>query len=212
MNWLPKKVLEVEVLHLAVTPFGSTPHEEQKLTILTKMELLAEGPRGDCRNGIYRPTTVRDREWAKEGTYALNHRQVSITSTGESVNATMKINEGLPSEGHIDTITADDWMSNMHLQGIPNLSALPGSTICFRSKGGNLRTATLFITEVNSPCHIPYARLKARMGGHLLFSVKDFREATKNLRGVVAIVRVPGWIKVGDTAIVIIPERPVWEE
>lgn len=149
------------------------------------------GFEGDRHFGITHPADSRTPYYTR-GTTIFNNRQVTIVSAEEldEIAAGLEIPEILP-----------EWLgANVLIRGIPHLSKLsPGSRLIF-SNG-----ASLYVTQSNNPCSGPGKVLQAQYPDRDGLSAAFVKQAM-HLRGVVAVVDVPGEIFAGE-AVEVLPNR-----
>jgi hypothetical protein len=65
---------------------------------------------------------------------------------------------------------------------------------------------TLVIDMENRPCHLPAKVIDEDAPGY----GRAFRTAAKGRRGVTAWVEREGWLRLGETLRLHIPDQPVW--
>lgn len=159
------------------------PHAEIVSSRIESVEVSEAGFEGDRHAGLTRPATGRDKD-VPRGTPLKNMRQVSLVSSEElqQVSVELEVEEVRP-----------EWLgANLALSGIPDLTKIPeGSQLLFQ--GG----AELIVTGENLPCASPGRELQERnpeLGG----LQSRFPKAAMGRRGLVAWVRTPGRISIGD--------------
>ncbi len=188
MDWNKSQKFETKVGSLFYTPLGSEPIQVRKLGF------TPEGAVGDHHSGMHTLSTVREEKIVDKGSWVLNTRQVTITSQGETALVAERM--------EIENIKPEDLISNIHLEGMENLSALPpGTLIQFFDPNGNSRQLVLYVTGINDPCLIPRKRISER----LEIDATGFEKEAYNHRGLISMVYRPGTIKEGDTARMITP-------
>lgn len=173
-----------------VSVLGITHGVPAQYHALDRLQFLPEGARQDSHSGMLMNTTVRESKLVPRGTVVWNYRQIAVTSVGECKYVVAQ----LPT---IDTITPDDLMSNLHLEGLDNLSTLPAGSLIqfFDPKTDAVRELILYLTAINDPCEIVRGRIEKRLGEG---KAKGYEKASYLHRGVLAIVFKGGMIKVGD--------------
>lgn len=143
-----------------------------------------EGFVGDKHYGLTRKLGRHHQPYAR-GTEVRNMRQVSLVSREELDEIAARLDLS-----HIDPA----WLgANLTLSGLPNLTHLaPGSQLHFEGGVG------LVVDGYNAPC--------TTAGGYLqtLFPDREkltnrFPKAAVDLRGLVAWVRVPGVLRLGES-------------
>lgn len=154
--------------------------------VTTRMETVQAAPGGfvgDRHFGLTHPADSRTKFYPR-GKSIFNDRQVTIISSEEltQIAARLELPEILP-----------EWLgANVLTRGIPSLSRLsPGTRLIF--SGG----ASLYVTHSNNPCSGPGKVLQAvfpdREG-----LVAAFVKQAMHLRGVTAVVDMPGEIRAGE--------------
>lgn len=154
--------------------------------VTTRMETVQAAPGGfvgDRHFGLTHPADSRTKFYPR-GKSIFNDHQVTIISSEEltQIAARLELPEILP-----------EWLgANVLTRGIPSLSRLsPGTRLIF--SGG----ASLYVTHSNNPCSGPGKVLQAvfpdREG-----LVAAFVKQAMHLRGVTAVVDMPGEIRAGE--------------
>ncbi len=189
----PARKLAARVAGLYVAPGD---HFQTRST--DALEITFDGIADDYHAGLTRRSGGRE-PWYPRGTLMRNERQISIVSFDEmdKIAAGMGLPEVKP-----------EWLgANMAIDGLPNLSMLPGGTLLF-FKGG----VTIKIDGPNAPCRsagrcvAENARMADQAEGALAFV-----KAAKRLRGIVAWVEKPGRIEAGEEISVRVPEQWIYE-
>ena len=163
-----------------------------------RIELALDGIVGDRHRGLSREAWEGDKQPA--GTERRNERMWSAVSLEElaDIRETMDL---------VDPLTAATLGANICLSGIPDFSRLPRGTVLSFDSG-----VVLMVEEYNPPCSdmgATIAELHQTREGHSIVPTA-FSEAAKFLRGVVGVVEVPGFIRVGDTVTVTAEHLPRW--
>jgi hypothetical protein len=164
-------------------------------TRLPQVVVTFEGFVGEKHSGFTRPADSRTPYYTR-GTPIRNDRQVTILSAEELAHsaANLGLLEILP-----------EWIgANLLLSGIPHLSHLPPMTRLVFSSG-----AVLLVTAENHPCKLAGRTIAAQVGRPELGEL--YPKAAAGLRGVVAVVELPGLINEGDTVTVEIPRQVLYE-
>jgi MOSC domain-containing protein YiiM len=188
MDWYKSQKFETKVGALFYTPRDGEPKQVKKLGF------SPEGPVGDFHGGMHTNSTIREEAIVDKGSWVLNTRQVTITSQGEM--------DLVAKEMGIRDVRPEDLISNIHLEGMDNLSAFPAGTyVQFFDQEGNQRQLILFITGINDPCLIPRERISER----LEINASGFEKAAYNHRGLISMVYRAGTVKEGDTARITTP-------
>lgn len=162
-----------------------------------QLELSFEGIRDDHHAGMTRNAGARE-PWYPRGTQLRNERQLTLLCAEELAVAAkeMSIEEIKP-----------EWIgANMLIEGIPNFSMLPASTLLFFEGG-----VTLKIDFQNAPCKTAGAAIADHYPAedHTRLSLR-FVAAAKRRRGLLAWVEKPGNIAPGETVRVKIPEQWIY--
>jgi MOSC domain len=161
------------------------------------LEMTFEGIAGDLHSGYTRKSGSRE-PWYTRGTEMRNERQITIVAPDElaRIAAIMDLKEVRP-----------EWIgANILMDGVPELSMLPPSTLVFFSGG-----VTLKIDGQNAPCRAAGLSVARNAGmpdeesGSLAFP-----RAAQRLRGLCAWVERPGTVRVGETVSVRVGEQWIY--
>lgn len=191
MPWQKSITLETFVDSLLYAQVGA----EGDPIRTSKLSCYTSGAYGDFHSRMHMLSSVREEALVDKGSLVLNHRQLTITSVGECDLIASDL--GLPS------VLPEDMMSNIHLHNLSYLSTIyPGSFINFFDSQDVRRQLVVMITAINDPCDIPKKRIENRLG---VDSAKGFEKIAYNRRGLVAMVYRPGFVKVGDRAVITLP-------
>ncbi|MEX3010130.1 MOSC domain-containing protein [Hoeflea sp. TYP-13] len=162
------------------------------------LTLTYEGIKGDRHSGITRQSGARE-PWYTRGTEMRNERQLTLLCPQELSAAAgeMGIAEIRP-----------EWIgANLIIEGIPNLSMLPPSTLLFFEGG-----VTLKVDFQNKPCKIAGAAIADHYPDRDRTQLSlGFVPAAKQRRGVLAWVEIPGSIRAGEAVRAQIPEQWVYK-
>ncbi|MBE7186621.1 MAG: molybdenum cofactor sulfurase, partial [Methylobacterium mesophilicum] len=159
--------------------------------------LTIEGIEHDVHAGLTRRSGSRE-PWYKRGTVMRNERQLTVVAGDElaAIAAAMDLPRIEP-----------EWIgANILLDGVPDLSMLPSSSLIFFSGG-----VTLKVDRQNAPCRDAgrqvalRADMADRQAGELMFP-----KVAKRLRGLTAWVEKPGVIHGGESATVRVPEQWIY--
>ncbi len=151
-----------------------------------------EGFPGDKHSGITKKSDSRTKFYQR-GTLIRNSRQISLVSKEELdiVKERLGIDRLLP-----------DWMgANLLIEGIPSFTEIKPNTRFFFSGG-----AVLLITSDNLPCATMTDEIRKYYPDRPDLSGKVVN-ASMNLRGLVAVVELPGKILKGDEVRVVYTKR-----
>ncbi len=162
-----------------------------------QLELSFDGVKGDHHCGITRRTSARE-PWYPRGTELRNERQLTLLCAKELA--------AVAEEMSIEAIRPEWIGGNMLIEGIPNLSMLPASTLLFFEGG-----ATLKVDFQNEPCKTAGAAIADHYPAqdHTGLSLQ-FVSAAKRRRGLLAWVEKPGKIVPGEMVRVKIPEQWIY--
>jgi hypothetical protein len=164
-------------------------------TRIAQVEVTFEGFTGEKHSGFTRPADSRTPYYTR-GTPIRNDRQVSILSAEEMAQAAANL--GVPQ-------IQPEWIgANLLLAGIPHLTHLPPNTRLVFSSG-----AVFKVTAENHPCKYAGRSIAEQVGRPELAEL--YPKAAAGLRGVVAVVELPGLICEGDTVTVEIPRQTLYE-
>lgn len=132
-----------------------------------------------------------------KGTEILNLRQISIISKEEQEEVAKRLG--------IEKFNYEDLRPNIVINGIPNLTNLPaGTRIQFPE------FTLLYVTGENYPCIVSGTRVEQSNIEISNLKFKYPKEAM-HLRGILAIVLRPGFIRKGDKIKVTIPPQYIYE-
>ncbi len=178
-----------------VTFLGGVTDRESALASQSLQEIDAkfDGFIEETHGGLTRLSDVRVRDQYAIGTEIRNTRQFSIVSTEELalIAADMGLTEFDPR-----------WLgASMVLHGIPDFTHIPPSSRLQFSSG-----ATLVADMENRPCVLPAKEVDKDQPG----KGKYLKPAAVGRRGVTAWVEREGTIKIGDSAVLHIPDQPAW--
>lgn len=152
------------------------------------------GFQGDRHAGLTRRSDSRTPQYPR-GTEIRNDRQVSIVSVEDLAAAARKM--------QMHALEAEWLGANLLIEGIPNLSRLPPNTRLYFSGG-----AALVISGENHPCRVAGRAIEDQSG--MAGAVDLFPKAARGLRGVVAVVELPGIIAAGETVRAEVPAAPTY--
>ncbi len=168
--------------------------ETLRAEALEAAELSWEGIAGECHGGLTRPSCSRVlTQYPKRGTEIRNVRQLSVLSAEELDRIAAKIG--------LERLDPALLGASMVLQGIPDFTHVPPSARLQFPSG-----AVLVVDMENRPCVQLGREIEAEAPGH----GTGFKRAAAGLRGVTAWVERPGPVALGDTAVLHIPDQPVW--
>ncbi|MBN2550788.1 MAG: MOSC domain-containing protein [Anaerolineales bacterium] len=175
-------------LYLGLDPdsFITTRQSQVKVTFA--------GFEGDRHSGITRRSDGRTPQYPR-GTEIRSDRQVSILSMEEldEIAAALDVPQILP-----------EWLgANLLLSGISRLTLLPPSTRLFFSGG-----VTLVVSQLNLPCLGPGGLIEEKYQRQGLAAL--FVKQAARLRGLVAVVEMPGTLCEGETVQAEIPEQVIY--
>lgn len=198
-----------EVIGTYITPFGqSVSVEQSSLRLIVDKGVVGDSHFGD-RLSDTREDVLKAIGVGKEVSMT-NVRQLSIVSR-ESMEQVAKNMKFPLNYNYVDpTLVA----ANLEIQGIVVDNLPAGTLLCFASfKNGAVvwHKAVIAIWAQNAPCQLPHdnivkflsAKSNVPMGWK---PASNFRQAAKDLRGVVGFVYTSGKIKHGDTCVAYIPE------
>ncbi|MCE1255173.1 MAG: MOSC domain-containing protein [Anaerolineae bacterium] len=159
------------------------------------VEVSFSGFNGDRHSGLTMRSGGRT-PYYERGTEIRNSRQVSIVSIEEliQISDAMNLPRILP-----------EWLgANLCLSGIPRLSQLPPATRLFFESG-----VTLVVEGENKPCTLAGKAIEEQ------FPDRDklaqlFPKAGIGLRGLVAWVEKPGFLRPGEKLTLKIPAQVVY--
>lgn len=158
------------------------------------LTLTFAGIEGDRHAGLTRKAGERE-PWYTRGTEMRNERQITLLCPSELAAAAEEMG--------IERI-APEWIGgNLLVEGIPNLSMLPASTLLYFEGG-----VTLKVDFQNAPCRISGAAIAEHYPDrdHKTLSL-GFVPAAKRRRGLLAWVEIPGIIRTGEQVRAQIPEQ-----
>ena len=152
-------------------------------------DLVFGGIHGDLHAGLTRPACSRTR-WHARGTPISNTRQISIVSLEECAEIA----------GMLQIADVDPGLlgANLVTRGLPELTTLAAGTRLQFPSG-----ATLFVTEENTPCRYPGAKLAHAHQQRRLEMA--FARAAMGRRGLVCLVEREGRIVKDDPIALIVP-------
>ena len=151
------------------------------------------GVEGEEHAGLTRPSCSRVTAQHPRGSIIRNVRQFSVVSAEDLAAVAAKI--GVPM---IDPA----WIgASVVIEGIPDFTHVPPSS---RLQGPD--GVTLVIDMENRPCHLPAKVIDEDAPGH----GRAFKAAAKGRRGVTAWVEREGWLRVGESLRLHMPDQPVW--
>jgi len=155
------------------------------------------GFKGDRHSGLTKPADSRT-SFYEPGTQIYNDRQVTIVSMEELAQVAARLD--------LPEIKAE-WMgANLLISGLKDLSRIsPASRLFF--EGG----AVLYVTKYNNPCST-VGRSVQDFYPERTDLASHFPKAAWHLRGIVAVVDVPGEIGAGEVVRVKHETRYVYQE
>lgn len=179
-----------------ITFLGQVPDRDATLRSEPLQEAFAgfAGFENESRAGLTRPSCSRVTSQYPRGTEIRNTRQFCIVSAEEmaEVASTMGIGEFNP-----------EWCgATIVIEGIPDFTHVPPS-----SRLQNQDGTTLTVDMENRPCHLPVEVIEQDEPG----LGKSFKAAAKDRRGVTAWVEREGWLRVGDTITLHVPDQRAWQ-
>lgn len=188
--WSSTQIIKTKLIGIMNLSNGITYQQE-------KLKCLQGGMINEDHSGLTTLSTVRESITVQKGSQVINLRQLTITSVGEF--------KAVAQDMDIPEITQEDLISNVHLEGLPELSKIPtGSYVQFIDpKTNQQRQLVLFVTGINDPCHIPAERISERLGND---SGKGFQKYAMNRRGLIAIVYRAGEARLNDNVKIITPK------
>lgn len=151
------------------------------------------GVEGEAHAGLTRASCSRVSAQHPRGTTIRNVRQFSVVSV-----------EDLAAVADRMVVAAIDpsWIgASVVIEGVPDFTRVPPSS---RLQGPD--GVTLVVDMENRPCHLPARVIDEDAPGH----GRAFRTAAKGRRGVTAWVEREGWLRVGESLRLHIPDQPVW--
>lgn len=164
-------------------------------TRLEQVEAAFEGLAGEKHSGFTRPSDSRTPYYTR-GTPIRNTRQVSILSAEEMQQAAANLG--------VAEIRPEWIGANLLLSGIPRLSKLPPNTRLVFESG-----AVLAVTAENHPCKYAGKSIAEAVGRPEL--AERYPKDAAGLRGVVAVVELPGLIRAGDAVTVQLGRQTLYE-
>jgi len=151
------------------------------------------GVDGEEHAGLTRSSCSRVTAQHPRGTTIRNVRQFSVVSAEDLAAVAAKM--GLAA-------IEPAWIgASVVIDGIPDFTAVPPSS---RLQGPD--GVTLVVDMENRPCHLPAKVIDEDAPGH----GRAFKTAAKGRRGVTAWVEREGWLRLGETLRLHIPDQPVW--
>lgn len=151
-------------------------------TARDRVEVDFAGFLGDHHSGLTRKSDSRTPKYPR-GTEIRNDRQISIVSVEDLATAARRM--------ALDELQAEWIGANLLLEGIPNFSRLPANTRLYFGGG-----VVLVITGENHPCRTAGRAIAEKTGDD--GAVDRFPKAARGLRGVVAVVELPGVVAAGE--------------
>lgn len=183
MNEATGKVLEVLICN---------DQDSIRSQSLDSVEVYFEGFAGDKHSGITKLSDGRTKFYQR-GTQIRNSRQVSLVSKEELDIIKERLG--------IDRLQPE-WMgANLMIEGIPSFTEIEPNTRFFFKSG-----AVLLITGDNLPCATMTEEICKYFPEKLELSGKVIN-ASMNLRGLVAVVELPGKITKGEEVRVVYTKR-----
>ncbi|MCR9135618.1 MAG: molybdenum cofactor sulfurase [Alphaproteobacteria bacterium] len=164
---------------------------------VSELDLSFEGIKGDRHAGLTRASGPRE-PWYPRGTELRNERQLTLLAPDELA--------ATAAEMDIDNIMPEWIGGNLLIEGIPQLSMLPASTLLFFEGG-----VTLKVDFQNGPCKYSGAAIADHYPQREHTSLAlSFVPAAKRRRGLLAWVEKPGRIGVGEAVRAQIPEQWIY--
>ncbi|WP_136656272.1 MOSC domain-containing protein [Nitratireductor sp. XY-223] len=161
------------------------------------LELTFEGIAGDHHAGLTRRAGGRE-PWYPRGTEIRNERQLTLLSPEDLA--------GVASDMGIAEIKPEWIGGNITIEGIPNLSMLPASTLLFFEGG-----VTLKVDFLNLPCRVSGTAIAEHYPDRDPTALSlDFVKAARRRRGLIAWVELPGTIRAGEAVRAQIPEQWIY--
>lgn len=155
------------------------------------------GFKGDRHAGLTKPADSRT-SFFVPGTQIFNDRQVTILSLEELALVAARL--------ELPEIKAEWLGGNLLISGLKDLSRIsPASRLFF--EGG----AVLYVTKYNNPCSTA-GRSVQDYYPERTDLVSHFPKQAWNLRGIVAVVDVPGEIRTGEVVRVKLEARYVYQD
>ncbi|MGI1662989.1 MOSC domain-containing protein [Palleronia sp. KMU-117] len=151
------------------------------------------GVEGEEHAGLTRPACSRVRAQHPRDTVIRNVRQFSVVSAEDLAAVAAKMG--------IDAIDPGWVGASLVIEGIPDFTHVPPAS---RLQGPD--GVTLVVDMENRPCHLPAKVIDEDAPGH----GKAFKGAAAGRRGVTAWVEREGWLRLGETLRLHIPDQPVW--
>ncbi len=160
--------------------------------IVDSVDVDFEGFPGDKHSGLTKLSDSRTKFYPR-GTRIRNSRQISLVSKEELdiVKERLEIDRLLP-----------EWMgANLFIEGVPSFTDIKPNTRFFFSSG-----AVLLVTSDNLPCATMTEEICKYFPDKPDLNSKVIN-ASMNLRGLVAVVELPGKIMKGDELRVVYSKR-----
>ena len=175
---------------------GSVPDRDASLRSrpLEKAFASFAGFADESHAGLTRASCSRVTQQYAKGTEIRNVRQFCVVSEEEMQEVAWKIG--------VDQFDPAWCGATIVIRGIPDFTHIPPSSR-LQSESG----ATLTVDMENLPCHLPAPIIEADAPGH----GKAFKAAAKGRRGVTAWVECEGWLSVGDSVTLHVPNQRVWQ-
>ncbi len=179
-----------------VTWLGHVADRDKTLRSAPLREAFASfaGFAHESRAGLTRPSCSRVISQYPKGTEIRNTRQFCVVSAEEMAEVAAEIG--------VDAFNPEWCGATMVIEGIPDFTHIPPSSRLQVESG-----TTLTVDMENRPCHLPAPVIEEDAPGH----GKAFKAAAKNRRGVTAWVEREGWLRVGDTVTLHVPDQRAWQ-
>jgi len=161
-----------------------------------RLELTIGGIAGGLHHGVTRPAGGRE-PWYPRGTEMSNDRQVTLVSPRDLAVIAKELD--------VETVRPEWLGANLVLEGIPQLSMLPGGSLLMFEGG-----VTLKISGQNAPCRFAGAKVLQNYPDRAGLDL-EFVKAAKRSRGLTAWVERAGTIKPGTAVDVRIPEQWIYQ-
>lgn len=193
----PRSIKPVRKLDAVASGVFQATGGDFETAVVAALPLGFEGIERDVHAGYTRKSGSRE-PWYKRGTEMRNERQLTIVASDELAVVARRM--GLPE-------IRPEWIgANLLLDGVPDLSMLPPSTLIFFAGG-----VTLKVDRQNAPCRDAGRRVALRAGmADKLAGEMLFPKAAMRLRGLTAWVEKPGVIACGEAASLRVPEQWIY--
>lgn len=192
-----RRVTAARKLSASVVGLFKASGEHFETEAAGELALTFEGIADDLHAGLTRRAGSRE-PWYRRGTEMRNERQLTLVAPDElaRVAAAMALPELKP-----------EWIgANLLLDGLPDLSMLPPASLILFEGG-----ATLKIDAQNAPCRLAGRNVARRAGmADALAGEMAFPKAAARLRGLTAWVEKPGTVRLGERAVVRVPEQWIY--